>query len=357
MNLHPSRVPIHPHSLAAHPGLPTGLHHTGVMEGSTLQQLGAESPRESPLNPSPHLSLENPNTSSLRDLSLTPQPRDSHCTSSLGGPPVTPSHISASGVSHILSPSDPSIPPAHLIPWDSLLEHLDPQPRSQPGDHSGSSHSPSPGHSPLAHTPHPRGSRIFRPGDLLGYSHSPRPIPQPRDPPILSASARGPPCTPSPDLSSGRSRLTLAHPQPGAPPVPPAHTSARGSSPHPQSGDPLGSPRAPSPDLSPGHPFGSLSTSSIPLHSQPGDTPYPQPRGSPRIPRTPGPRLSTGTPLYPQPGSQPQGIPGYRLYPQRPPARGISRYPHPSSHPEGSSAVSPSRTAPPAELGGFTAAG
>lgn len=50
MNLHPSRTcPIHP--LAAHPGLLTGLPHIGVMEGAKtrlLQQLRAESPRESP---------------------------------------------------------------------------------------------------------------------------------------------------------------------------------------------------------------------------------------------------------------------------------------------------------------------
>lgn len=65
-------------------------------------------PRRTPIPPAWGISLYPP---------PMPQPRDSHCTSS----PGIPLTLSARGVPHILSPTDPSIPPAHLSLQDFLL--------------------------------------------------------------------------------------------------------------------------------------------------------------------------------------------------------------------------------------------
>lgn len=96
------------------------------MEGGTLQQLGAESPARASAQ-------ENPNTPSLGDLPvpsshasaqgflLHPQPGGSPRTSITHLSPGIPLTLSAQGVPHFLSPTDPSIPPAHLSLRDFLL--------------------------------------------------------------------------------------------------------------------------------------------------------------------------------------------------------------------------------------------
>lgn len=117
---HPSPSPCcspwAPHSPPPHRGDGRG-HPTAAWAESPARA----SAQRTPIPPASGISLYPP---------PMPQPRDSHCTPSLGGPPCTsithlspgiPLTLSARGVPHFLSPSDPSIPPAHLSLRDFLL--------------------------------------------------------------------------------------------------------------------------------------------------------------------------------------------------------------------------------------------